>query len=183
MVEKFRTITSQRTKHYKYLAKILKFNSPQELISRLQLLFRASEHDFSASEFHKYCDNKGPTITIIKSYNKLIFGGYASQSWFSKGGFSKAPGSFLFSLNKETKHEIYQFQGYAIEGNKHWGPIFSNDLYLSNNCYVNGGFGSLGYTYCKMSDSHNLRKSISHLGGSSDFQVEDYEVFSLDRKI
>ncbi|KAK8801962.1 hypothetical protein WA158_006357 [Blastocystis sp. Blastoise] len=33
---------------------------------RWKLLFRASEHNYKASEFHKYCDNKGEIITIIK---------------------------------------------------------------------------------------------------------------------
>ena len=32
-----------------------------------RLIYRASEHGYSAHSFHDYCDNKGSTIVIIKS--------------------------------------------------------------------------------------------------------------------
>ena len=46
----------------------------------LKLLFRGSENGFSSNEFHKRCDNKGATITIVKS-NNHIFGGYTDIPW------------------------------------------------------------------------------------------------------
>ena len=46
-----------------------------------RLLFRASEHEYSAKSFHDYCDNKGPTLIVIKSSEGWIFGGYTTQSW------------------------------------------------------------------------------------------------------
>ncbi len=46
-----------------------------------RLLYRASEHEFSAKSFHECCDNKGPTLVIIKSSGGWIFGGYTTQSW------------------------------------------------------------------------------------------------------
>ena len=47
------------------------------------LLYRASRDGWASSTFHSYCDNKGPTVTVIKSGNN-IFGGYTEQSWQSK---------------------------------------------------------------------------------------------------
>ena len=47
----------------------------------MQLLYRASEHNFTAESFHKYCDDKGPTLILIKSNKGWIFGGYTTQSW------------------------------------------------------------------------------------------------------
>ena len=45
-------------------------------------LFRASEHNYSSSEFHECCDAiKGPTLVVIKSTGGWIFGGYTTQSW------------------------------------------------------------------------------------------------------
>ncbi len=46
-----------------------------------RLLYRASEHKYTASSFHKQCNNKGPTLIIIKSSEGWIFGGYTTQSW------------------------------------------------------------------------------------------------------
>ena len=47
-----------------------------------KLLYRASEHEYTAESFHEYCDNaKGPTLIVIKSSRGWIFGGYTTQSW------------------------------------------------------------------------------------------------------
>ena len=45
-----------------------------------RLLFRASRDGFAAATFHSRCDNKGPTVTIVKSGNN-VFGGFTEQSW------------------------------------------------------------------------------------------------------
>ena len=42
--------------------------------------WRASVDGWAASTFHSGCDNKGPTVTIIK-VGQYIFGGYTSDSW------------------------------------------------------------------------------------------------------
>ena len=46
------------------------------------LLFRASTDGNTPVDFHRYCDNKGPTLVLIKS-GEYIFGGYTSKSWES----------------------------------------------------------------------------------------------------
>ena len=52
-----------------------------------KLLYRASRNGWAASDFHSCCDNKGPTVTVIKSGN-YIFGGYTDQSWDGKSYFN-----------------------------------------------------------------------------------------------
>ena len=47
------------------------------------LLFRGSRDGFTAHAFHTKCDNKGPTVTIVKSGNN-VFGGFTRNSWKSK---------------------------------------------------------------------------------------------------
>ena len=46
-----------------------------------KMLYRASEHEYTGYSFHKYCDDKGPTLIVIKSSGGWIFGGYTTQSW------------------------------------------------------------------------------------------------------
>ena len=46
-----------------------------------KLLYRGSEHGYTAKSFHEYCDDKGPTLVIIKSSEGWIFGGYTTRSW------------------------------------------------------------------------------------------------------
>ena len=50
-----------------------------------KLIYRASEHDYTARSFHEYCDDKGPTLIVIKSSEGWIFGGYTTQSWSGVG--------------------------------------------------------------------------------------------------
>ena len=46
-----------------------------------KLLYRASEHRYTAKSFHEYCDDKEPTLIVIKSSRGWIFGGYTTRSW------------------------------------------------------------------------------------------------------
>jgi len=49
------------------------------------------------ADFHRCCDNKGPTLVLIKS-GEYIFGGYTSKSWESADKFKADDHSFLFTL-------------------------------------------------------------------------------------
>ena len=63
--------------------------------STFVLLFRASRDGWAAAKFHAMCDNKGPTVTVVKSGNN-IFGGYTEQSWNSK--FLRTSVTFSYAL-------------------------------------------------------------------------------------
>ena len=56
---------------------------PTGLEGKWCLLFRASRDGFGTETFHSKCDNKGPTITVVKS-GGYIFGGYTEESWTGK---------------------------------------------------------------------------------------------------
>ena len=47
----------------------------------MKLLYRASEQGYSGKSFHDYCDDKGPTLIIIKNSGEWIFGGYTTLGW------------------------------------------------------------------------------------------------------
>ena len=53
------------------------------LKSYWSLCYRASSHGWGGSTFHSRCDNRGPTVTIIRAHG-YIFGGYTDNSWISK---------------------------------------------------------------------------------------------------
>jgi hypothetical protein len=44
------------------------------------LCWRATRDGWSSSTFHSKCDNKKPTVTLVK-VGSYIFGGYATVSW------------------------------------------------------------------------------------------------------
>jgi hypothetical protein len=65
----------------------------------LSLLYRGSRDGFGAADFHAKCDDKGATVTIVKSTEGYIFGGYSDQSWKSNDYCWKySPRAFLFSM-------------------------------------------------------------------------------------
>ena len=187
-LEKFKSITKtidkDHEKHYNYLMTILNLNSIDQLTTKLHLLYRGSEHNFDCSKFHQLCDGKGKTLVLVRSTSKNLFGGYATKAWHSNNSLSSAPGSFLFSLDKQTIHTIYQNEQYAIQGQSSHGPIFGAgpDLVLSNNCHSKGSSTDLGGTYSLPPNiSYDTNESQSYLAGSwHKFQVEEYEVFLID---
>jgi hypothetical protein len=47
------------------------------------LIYCASKNGWASSNFHNFCDKKGPTLVVVKSGNN-IFGGYTEQKWDCK---------------------------------------------------------------------------------------------------
>jgi hypothetical protein len=70
------------------------------------LIFRASQHGWGASDFHKNCDNKGANIVIIKNEFGYIFGGYSSISWESSNTSKYDDKAFLYSINNKIKCNV-----------------------------------------------------------------------------
>ena len=67
----------------KYLGKLITFLDPVlPTASRTDFVrcWHAKTDGWAASTFHRNCDGRGPTVTIIKAYD-YIFGGYTDVSW------------------------------------------------------------------------------------------------------
>ena len=60
------------------------------------LCWRATSHGFKTSDFHRMCDKKGPTISIIKATSGRTFGGFTSKEWDGGSGFKAEPEAYLF---------------------------------------------------------------------------------------
>ena len=58
-------------------------------------------------DFHNKCDNKGITISFIKTKKGFIFGWYTELNWDKYSGEKANKSTFLFSFNyKEKYNEI-----------------------------------------------------------------------------
>ena len=68
--------------------------------TKFELLYRGSRDGWRCSDFHKRCDNQGPTLVLVKSSKDKCCGGYTSVSWQSSGGFKRDEKAFLFSLDE-----------------------------------------------------------------------------------
>ena len=65
----------------------------------MELLYRGSRDGFKNSDFLRYCDSKGPTLTVIEDTNGCIFGGFTCQNWEIKyplSRYASDDNAFLF---------------------------------------------------------------------------------------
>ena len=194
---------NQISKNYKlfYDSKIIKDNDIEFFYDKLfekkllksHLLYRGTENNFLASEFHNICDNKGCTITIIKSEFNKIFGGYLSNSWNSDNFYKYCVDSFIFNLNNkekflQKKNNKNTFLGstnsLTIFGySKLKGDIFSpvsNDIKIVNQCNKNLNYSNFGSSY-NLPDKmiFKSQSSKNYLAGKSVFLVKEIEIYSL----
>ena len=171
------------------------FPSPVGLI----LLYRGSQHGLIASSFHNQVDNKGPTLSLFRARETgAIFGGYNDKTWLSTENGECLPSneSFLFSVDKRTKHELIGNNNHNAIGcyGKH-GPVFGkfsslvqNKFYYNYDLFISLGpvnetppcSSALGKTY-KLPEGINPDsvESRSFLANATSFSVDEVEVYGI----
>jgi hypothetical protein len=142
-----------------------------------KLLFRSSVHGRTGRDFHRKCDNRGHTITIIKATNGMRFGGYTTLLWEPSSGTwkGKDPNAFIFSLDKKLKLTCND-QDYVIHNNSEYGPIFGAGFDIM----VNTDFSN----NCSSNTPHSYGKSegverYCLTGNSYNFTPEEIEVYQI----
>eukprot|EP00826_Nyctotherus_ovalis_P014220 TRINITY_DN1393_c0_g1_i1.p1 TRINITY_DN1393_c0_g1~~TRINITY_DN1393_c0_g1_i1.p1 ORF type:complete len:469 (+),score=87.59 TRINITY_DN1393_c0_g1_i1:195-1601(+) len=143
----------------------------------LKLLWKGSRDGFIAETFHSKCDNKGPTVTIVKS-NNFIFGGYTEKSWTSEKTYVDDPRAFLFSLTHGTKLDRQKHAGKSIYCSDDIGPTFGggHDFYVCYNVAPYNANSSKG------NQTYELPEGVdadTYLAGSKPFSVAEIEVYSV----
>ena len=148
-------------------------------IKKRNLLYRASLDGFEAAKFHKKCDNQSNTLTVIKSENGFVFGGFTPSPWDSSSRYKKQNNSFLFSLiNESKKPEKIMINSYyekAIYCSASYGPTFGggHDIYISDKSNEN----KLSYSG---GSGNSYISAYSTIAGSKNFQVLEIEVYRID---
>ena len=89
----------------------------------MRLLYRASDDGFNWKDFHQKVDNKGPTLTLIKSEYDYVFGLYRTVNFNLTEGNYQDRNAFIFSLSKMTVHRPYNYLDYTI---KNYNESMSN---------------------------------------------------------
>ena len=141
-----------------------------------KLLYRASEHAFSADKFHECCDDKGANIVIIHNEYNYVFGGFTSKSWTNKDVQIKDPNAFPFVVRPTIQafgFKESQINGEkAVWGYKDCGPCLC-DIWISDECNTKKKAisGTLSQTF-----RHTVRELC---GSDRHYKVREYEVFSV----
>jgi hypothetical protein len=146
-------------------------------VLQYELIYKMSENGSSPKNFHKYCDNKGSTLTIIKTSSNRIFGGFTPLSWNNRGSqYDKSKKSFLFSMNLLKKYNMINADKVAIYCNEDYGPTFGgNDIYFCNDLSYGKSFAEEGSTFLS---NYNLELTGGR-GKKEGFDTIDIEVFKI----
>ncbi|XP_028518811.1 TLD domain-containing protein 1-like, partial [Exaiptasia diaphana] len=162
-----------------YLSPVLQDSSR----SRWIRCWRAASDGWDVdSTFHQQCNNKGPTVTIVR-VGSYIFGGYSDVSWDSSSAYTYSTKAFLFSLYNTygyhpVKLLIVQHQQYAIYRYYNYGPTFGSghDMCISNHASgrSNSNFRPYDYTIPPGCSYSNY---CSFYTGNGRFTPSDIEVF------
>ena len=96
-----------------------------------ELLYRMSRDGIEYSTFHKLCDNKGPTIILVKLIDGDILGIYTPINWDINGNWKSDLDMFAFSLTENNKSNKNYENNYGILCKSNFGP-FSLFLQFNN---------------------------------------------------
>ena len=153
-----------------------KWINPEKSL-KFELIFKASEDGDNCQTFHKICDGKGPTVTIVKSKNGYIFGGYLTVPFSSDRKAHTDDKAFLFSLTNMKKFKILDPEHAVFHYAKGWGPYIGRkdncDLAIKSECLSNKK------SYCEPS-SYEFKR-IDLIGSDEKFfEVKDYEIYLVE---
>lgn len=118
---------------------------------KFKLIFKMTEHGYDGKSFHKYCDNKGPNLILIKTNKNRIFGGFTPLEWenTAKAKFDLSNQTFIFSLNLNKKYDMISVKKKAIQGfSIDYGPNFGDyDFGLTKNLKEGMTYANLSCNY------------------------------------
>ena len=91
---------------------------------KYELIYKMSVNGSNSEDFHKCCDDKGATLTIIETENNFIFGGFTALNWKYNGRIN----NYMRRYEDEKKYDKNKIntKRIAIISRKDLGPAFGN---------------------------------------------------------
>jgi hypothetical protein len=115
---------------------IMTFSEKSNLINigsfkSFSLLYRATRDGFFMNIFHRLCDNRVQTVSVIRSHMNSVFGGYTAQTW-NGNGYKTDTTAFLFSLRRRGVTNSERFNvtssSWAIYAQTSFGKLVESKL-------------------------------------------------------
>jgi hypothetical protein len=145
------------------------------------LLYRATRDGDLADDFHRCCDRKGKTVTVILTYTNNVFGGYSDKEWESmedksRWKYKESNNAFLFNMKLKKKYELKddnKNKAVFICGED--GPTFGfgHDLHVVNKCLREKSSCSTPLSYM-MKERNEINE------GEREFLAREVEVFLVE---
>ena len=148
---------------------------------RFNLLYKATRDGSYPEDFHRKCDNKGPTITLIKTNDNRKFGGYISkdrQYGNRVEVYVKDKNAFIFSIDKKKKYNIKDGNTDAFTYSSVRGPNFTNGLGFFNNNDSGNMFLPVNSYESKTIPNYNSFNEYE-FAGKDNFKAVEIEIFQV----
>ena len=143
---------------------------------KFNMIFRASQFNFSSEEFHIKFDDAVPTLIVAQSLSGARFGGFTKQIWKGENVYKCDPDAFLFSLDRQEKYDILPEEAKnAILCKGEYIAAFGNgDLIL-----FGGGLECYTDFPCSYSCTDRPVEKYAITNGERIFGLKDVEVFQI----
>ena len=136
-----------------------------------KLLYRASEEQYLAKNFHSKVDEFKNTIIFIKDVNNFIFGGFTRKTWDGTRIFKSDQNAIVFNLDKGEYYKIND-ANHAIFCDPDYLAIFGEgDIYLGPKSIET----SFPKTYGNLSENKKFELTM----GYNKLSPVEMEVFQL----
>ena len=145
------------------------------------LVYRASDHGYTAAAFHSYCDGIAPLFLVIRANSGYIVTAYTVVPFTSSNGYKSAPSGTnwlnrLFPSGYQTTkwtNSVTNRNQYSIYDKSTYGPIFGSghDLYIPDNFDT-----QYGYTN---PSSYTVPTNSTLFGNYNTWAVLDMEAYAV----
>ena len=103
---------------------------------KLTLLFDSTRDGWTGPVFHQKCDGQGPTVSVCRTQNGTVCGGFTQVNWGSpNGAYQKDPSAFLFRLKLRGTAAPYRSgvgkRSHDVYCNTNYGPTFGSNHYYN----------------------------------------------------
>jgi hypothetical protein len=150
-----------------------------------QLIYCASRDGYTSTAFHKLCDGRCPTMTVIRSKNGFIFGGYTKIPCSSSGTDKADSSAFLFTLKNPlgiipTKYPIHERAiQFAVCDRLASGPTFGSIFNGGSDIFLHSPFNLAGSRiHFPQTYKDTTGKGKLTFTGDSHFLCDDVEIFT-----
>jgi len=147
---------------------------------KFNLIYRATRDGFGAEAFHAKCDEYQGTLTVIKSKEGHLFGGFTSQSWEGTW-YKEDPAAFLFTFTNPhhippTKYSIND-ASLAVFCHPSYCPTFGR----GHDVRVSSSSNQDGYSSTSFPSSFidSTGKGKATFAGAQNFSTVEIEVYSV----
>jgi len=145
---------------------------------KLKLIYKATRDGDTPENFHLKCDGISPTISIFKTKDNNIFGGYTDKNWDNKSSDLICNNAFLFSFDKM---KIYPGKnGGMIYCSRKHGPWFSYALGAQENNFLKDEQVKQFEITSFKKNWDNIDKEYELNNGKKNYYIKEIEVFHIE---